>query len=142
MKETQIEKLRQIISRTDKSGNEKVDLLLSLFREHSAKILEPYKEYITLLEKAEASALSIASIHHYRVSDDLIKKGQELRDKIKNQELSENLVCMSKEDLDFKIASAKGIELAEFRKWVHQNGISSNGIKWFENLFNEYLNLE
>jgi hypothetical protein len=41
MKETQIEKLRQIISRTDKSGNEKVDLLLSLFREHSAKILEP-----------------------------------------------------------------------------------------------------
>jgi hypothetical protein len=98
MKETQIEKLRQIISRTDKSGNEKVDLLLSLFREHSAKILEPYKEYITLLEKAEASALSIASIHHYRVSDDLIKKGQELRDKIKNQELSDNLVCLSKED--------------------------------------------
>lgn len=34
MEEVRIEKLRQIISRTDKSGNEKVELILYLINQH------------------------------------------------------------------------------------------------------------
>ena len=44
MKEVKIEKLRQIVSRTDKTGNEKVDMLIEFAETYASEKVEEEKQ--------------------------------------------------------------------------------------------------
>ena len=46
IKEKRIEKLNQLISRTDKTGNEKVEMLIEMFEKYANKKVEEEKEDI------------------------------------------------------------------------------------------------
>ena len=53
------------------------------------ELIETYEEYIKLLGKENNSLISLAFVHGWRTSEEDIKKGEELRAKIK--ELKDSL---------------------------------------------------
>lgn len=54
------------------------------------ELIKLQKEYIEFLSKHYNNAYSMAHIHHYRESEESIKKGEKLRNKIKNLEANTN----------------------------------------------------
>ena len=46
------------------------------------RLIEAYDEYISLLAESEASLLWLAHTHGYRCSDNSVKRGEQLRERI------------------------------------------------------------